>query len=159
RPAGAPQPSLLQLGASPPPETLAQWFETVIAVQRAAADSPAFYGQTARALVDLVGLDQGLVLLRRGKAWEVVARAPEQGGRPGQDFSDTILRRVVAERRTFYQVAPKTAPSESLQGVQAVVASPVFGAGGRVAGVLYGSRARQPQGRDIGPLEAQVVQL
>src|SRR5215468_6844553 len=32
--------SILQLGASPKPETLAEWFETVIAVQRAAAGSP-----------------------------------------------------------------------------------------------------------------------
>jgi signal transduction histidine kinase/CheY-like chemotaxis protein len=156
--AGEARPSLRELGASPPPEILAHWFETVIAVQRAAADSPAFYGRTARALVDLVGLDRGLVLLRRGEAWEVVARAPDEGGGPRQDFSDTILRRVVAERRTFYLAALKLAPSESLQGVQAVVASPIF-SGDQVAGVLYGSRTYQPQGGDVGPLEAQVVQL
>ncbi|HEX5270109.1 MAG TPA: response regulator, partial [Gemmataceae bacterium] len=154
---GEARPSLRELGASPPPEVLAHWFETVIAVQRAAADSPAFYGRTARALIDLVGLDRGLVLLRRGEGWEVAARAPDEGDGPG--FSETILRRVVAEGRTFYQPALKVAPSDSLQGVHAVVASPIFGGGGQLAGVLYGSRAYHAENRAIGPLEAQVVQL
>ena len=59
-------PSLMELGDSPSPEKLAQWFETFVAVQRAAANSAEFYQQTARAVVELVGLDCGLVLLRRG---------------------------------------------------------------------------------------------
>src|SRR5262249_29492912 len=54
--------NLLQLGDAPAPQTLTHWFETLIAVQQAAAGSPEFYEQTARALVELIGLDRGLVL-------------------------------------------------------------------------------------------------
>jgi signal transduction histidine kinase len=151
--------SLLALGASPSPETLAHWFETVIAVQRASAASPEFYEQTARAVVDLVGLDSGLVLLRDGDAWKVVARAFHDEGGPGREFSLSIVRHVVAERRTFYQAHIKATQSNSLHGVQAVVASPIFGSRDEVRGVLYGSRTYRERGRDITPLEAQVVQL
>src|SRR5579875_2669995 len=55
--------TLMELGRSPSPETLAHWFETVIAVQRAAAGSQEFFQQTARAVVTLVGAGS---LSRRG---------------------------------------------------------------------------------------------
>src|SRR5262249_43968559 len=140
-------------------ETLSQWFETVIAVQRAATGSPEFYEQTAEALVDLVGLDRGLVLLRRGDDWEVVARYPAGPGE--HEFSHTILGRGLREHRTFYQPAPPSATSSSLRGIEAVVASPIFDARDQVAGALYGSRTRLmgPEGPGVGPLEAQVVQI
>src|SRR5262245_30548169 len=81
--------SLTQLGGSPAPEVLAQWFETVLSVQRAAAGSPEFYQQTAQALVDLVGMDRGLVLLRQGDAWQVAATAMRGEGGGGRLFSHT----------------------------------------------------------------------
>jgi len=157
--AGA-KPAVLPLSDSPDAETLTNWFETVIAVQRAAAGSAEFYEQTAQALVDLVGLDRGVILLRRGDAWEPVARAGT-GTAPGHEFSRTILQMVVAERRTFYQSAAAAPVTTSLQGVEAVVASPVFDANEQVVGIIYGSRTRIDPGRGlgIGPLEAQVVQL
>ncbi len=151
--------SLLQLGDAPSAQTLASWFETVITVQRAAAGSPEFYEQTARALIDLVGLNRAVVLLRHGDAWKVAARAFRDEGGPGREFSGAVVRHVVAEKRTFYQSAVKATQSESLFGVQAVVASPIFDARDEVVGVLYGSRTRSPRTRDLGPLEAQVVQL
>ncbi len=152
-------PSLLRLGEVPSAETLVHWFEAVIAVQRAAAGSPEFYQQTAQALVDLVGMDRGLVLLRHGDAWKVVARAFLDEGGPGREFSQTILQQVIEERRTFYQSVSKIAQTDSLQGVQAVVASPIFDAREAVVGVVYGSRSRGVIQRDIGTLDAQVVQV
>src|SRR4051794_6507233 len=89
-----------QLGKSPDAETLAHWFETVITVQRAAVGSPEFYRQTAQALVDLVGLDRGMVLLRRDPAWEVAATFDPEGA-DERGFSQTILNQVLNERRTF----------------------------------------------------------
>src|SRR5262249_27219492 len=72
----------------------------------------------------------------------------------------TILKYVVEDRRTFFQPASKMATvSDSLAGVQAVVASPIFDGEDNVVGVVYGSRTRNPRARDIGPLEAQMVQL
>jgi signal transduction histidine kinase len=151
--------TLLTLGDSPPPETLVQWFETFIHLQRDSAGSPEFYEQTAQALVDLVGMDRGLVLLRQGDAWKVIARAFKDEGGSGREFSLTILHQVFTEKRTFFQSSLRMANTESLQGVQAVVASPVFDGQDTVVGVLYGSRGRSLRRRDIGPLDAQIVQL
>jgi adenylate cyclase len=155
--------SLLALGWSPTAETLAHWFETVIAVQRTAAGSPEFYEQTARAVVELIGLDRGLVVLRRHGRWMVQARHPADDDKVrGREFSTTILDRVERERRTFFQTATPTALiAESLQGVEAVVASPIFDPRDQVVGAVYGCRTRfNPQrGLGIGALEAQVMQL
>jgi adenylate cyclase len=154
------KPASLPLGTSPSAETLANWLETVIAVQRAAAGSPEFYEQTAQALVDLVGLDRGLILVRRNEVWEPVARAGTANA-VGREFSRTVLQRVMSERRTFFQSAATAPLSGSVQGLEAVVASPVFDSKDQVVGILYGSRTRfnAERGMGIGPLEAQVVQL
>jgi signal transduction histidine kinase len=151
--------SLMTLGTTPTPEILTRWFEAVVAVQRATPASLEYYDQTARALVDLVGLDSGLILLRNGDAWRVAARAFRDEGAPGREFSYTILNRVVAERRTFYQSRINSGQSESLFNVQSVVASPIFDAQDNVVGALYGSRGRTPRAREVGPLEAQLVQV
>ncbi len=163
RMSGPAAPRLHELGGSPAPEMLAHWFETVIAVQRAAAGSPEFYAQTARAVVELVGLDRGLILLRRDGLWVVQARCPEDDSDcTGCDFSLTILDCMERERRTFFQsVGAAPSDSKSLTGVESVVAAPVFDPHDRVVGAVYGCRTRwTPRGGlGIGPLEAQVVQL
>ncbi|CAN5426712.1 hypothetical protein BH10PLA2_BH10PLA2_27510 [soil metagenome] len=151
---------LRQLGESPSAETLAHWFETVITVQRAAVGSPEFYRQTAQALVDLVGLDRGMVLLMRDHGWDVAA-VYDNDGSDERGFSQTILSQVLNERRTFYQSAVAAPLLNSLRGVEAVVASPIFGAQDQIVGAVYGIRTRQatPGETGIGPLEAQIVQL
>jgi len=159
--------TLMELGRSPSPETLAHWFETVIAVQRAAASSQEFFQQTARAVVTLVGLDRGLVLLRREGRWMVQARYPDppssflSPGGGGREFSMTMLEHMERERRTLFQSAQSINPAESLQGIEAVVAAPIFDACDRVVGAVYGCRSRftSHAGLGIGPLEAQVIQL
>ncbi|HEX5271096.1 MAG TPA: adenylate/guanylate cyclase domain-containing protein, partial [Gemmataceae bacterium] len=165
RPSLVPQEtiSLDALGEAPSADRLASWFETVLAVQGAPPGSPEFYQQTAKALVERVGLDRALVLLRRGERWEVAARVAASEGGFGRDFSAGILRHVVTERRTFYQgrASGDLPPTESLAGIEAVVASPFFDTSGNVVGVLYGSRARllRLRGPGISNLEAQVVQV
>ncbi len=143
------------------PEALLRWFEAVLDVQKAAPGTSEFYQQAAQTLVDLVGMDRGFVLLREGEGegWQVVARAYRGDGGPGRDFSYTILRHVLEERRTFFQSVTKTVGTESLQGVQTVVASPLFDGQDNVVGALYGSRSLSARRHEIGPLEAQVVQL
>ncbi len=171
RPDDATHTTLMELGRSPSPETLAHWFETVIAVQRAAAGSLEFFQQTARAVVTLVGLDRGLVVLRREGRWMVQARFPDlpypplnQGGvgGGGREFSVTTLERVARERRTLFQAAQSVAnPAESLQGIEAVAAAPIFDSRDQVVGAVYGCRSRitPHAGLGIGSLEAQVMQL
>lgn len=152
-----------QLGDAPSPEMLTGWMETIIALQRSASGPPEFFDQAARALIDLVGLDVGLVLMQYGKDWRVVARAARDDSRMtnGREFSQTLLRLVVTERRTFFQDPKALASSESLCNIDAVVVSPVFGLQDEVAGVLYGSRRSRGGLADGGikPLQAQVVQL
>jgi adenylate cyclase len=162
RPDESTHTTLMELGRTPSPETLAHWFETVIAVQRAAAGSLEFYQQTARAVVTLVGLDRGLVLLRRDGRWMVQARYPDEIRSSGREFSATTLDRVERERRTLFQSAQGAPTStESLQGIEAVAAAPIFDSNDKVVGVVYGSRSRitPHAGLGIGLLEAQVMQL
>lgn len=153
--------SLASLGESPSPAKLAQWFETLLSVQRAAAGSTEFYQQTAHAVVKVVGLDRGMVLMRDEADWRIVARhaAPAI---VDAEYSHTVLGRVLRDRRTFFQ-SPEDSidAAPSLIELEAVVASPIFDADEQIVGVVYGSRDLRNIGsrRGISALEAQVVQL
>jgi adenylate cyclase len=152
--------NLLSLGEAPAPQQVAGWLERVITLLQQTADGAEFYDHTARALVELIGLDQGLVLLWAGDAWDIAA-AVGAGLAEAPRFSRRLVAQVVAERRTFFQdPAQAPDPTKSLVAGEAVVASPVFGLQGEVRGVLYGVRRDDPPGIGrIRPLEAQVVQL
>lgn len=168
--------SISEMSGAPKPEDLMEWFETLIAVQRSAAGSPEFYEQTAQAVVRLIGLDRGLVILRPSRShalssapnsalkerWVIQARYPDEDNVIGREFSMTILDRVLQDRRTYFQsTASSSTSAESLQGVEAVVASPIFDSQDNIIGFVYGSRNRFTRHRGIGisNLEAQVVQL
>jgi adenylate cyclase len=156
----APSAKLHDLGDSPPPEKLASWMERVLTLQQSAADTPDFLKQTARAVVEMIGLDIGMVLLRKSNEWTVAAgyAAHDRGT---MHYSRTLVNHVATERRTFFQDLEALADrAASLQAVDAVVASPIFGIHDDVAGVLYAARNRAVRGRiGIRPLEAQIVQL
>lgn len=141
------------------PERLTQWFETVISVQRAAAGSAEFYQETVRAVVQLVGLDGALVVMRRGSDWEIVASHTKHPGAE-LNFSRTALAHVLEERRTFYRTLDAS-PTQSLTGVEAVVVSPILDPRGEVVAAIYGQRYRMlgASGPAIQPLEAQLVQV
>ena len=147
--------------SGPASAVLADWLETVIDLQQAAAGSPEFYQRTAQALMDLIGLDLGLVLLRREGAWTMVGSAVDDD-RFGIRYSQTLLNHVLAERRTFYRdLSQFLTESASLVGVEAAVVAPIFGLHDDVVGALYGVRnQRNLVARGgIAPLEAQLVQL
>lgn len=153
---------------APNAETLAHWFETLISVQQAAASSAEFYEQTARAVVELIGLDSGLVLLKRNDNWEMVGEYYRNGGDSRNDergmnaFSRRILAFMEKEQRTFYNDVNRVPVTESLRNLAAAVASPIFGAGGQeVMGAVYGARHKGAFGSQmaIKPLEAQLIQL
>ncbi len=157
--ATATHPSLIDRSDKASAEEIVGWLETVVSVQRA-ADASDFYERTARALVDRIGLDAGLVLTREGDTWHVVATASKDDGEgQGRVFSHTILTQVLNAKRTFYLPAAAVSGGESLVGVQGVVASPILDAADELIGVVYGTRNHKVRGREIGPLEAQVVQL
>jgi signal transduction histidine kinase len=82
----------------------------------------------------------------------------DEGG-SGPEYSRTIMKYVVEQKRTFYQAAPKNTDMNSLRSVHSVVASPIFDAKDNVIGALYGSRALTPRSRNLGSLEAQMIQV
>ncbi len=154
------QDPLASLGGVPSGEKLTVWFETLLSVQRSAVGSTEFYRETARAIVELVGLDRGLVLLREAGGWRIVASWTKDP-RVGLNFSRSVLSRVVEQGRTFFGTPQPTSTRGSLENVEAVVGSPILDSGGKVLGVLYGSRDWRPASSHVSiqPLEAQVVQL
>jgi adenylate cyclase len=161
RPASRPQSPLLNaLGDAPAPEQIAHWLETVVALPRSSTGSKEFYDQTARAVVDLVGLELGMILLRRPDKWEIVGYHAVNS-HVNSRYSRTLLKHVVDERRTFFQDLDNVKiQAQSLANVEAVVVSPIFGLADDVVGVIYGSRSTGGLGHGkIRPLEAQVVQL
>src|SRR5262249_23709822 len=79
-----------QVGTAPGSGELARWFEALVGVQRAAASSPDFFADTARAVVELIGLDSGLVLLRQNDDWSPLACYPPNDN-SGSQFSRGIL--------------------------------------------------------------------
>lgn len=159
--ADSPQRTLMSLGESPSPETLAEWFQQIILVQRSAAGSQEFYEDTARAMVQLIGLDRGLVLLRHGEDWKCAAAFPERDNLEEVSYSRTILNRVLSEKCTVYQSSVEPTQAASLMDVEAVVASPILDASTEIVGILYGCRnlSSLTKTQGIGNLEALVVQL
>ncbi len=152
--------SLASLGEVPTPQKLAVWFETLLSVQRSAVGSAEFYEETARALVNLVGLDRGLVLLREEGRWRVAAgHAGDKDA--GLKYSESVVSRAMSEARTFFGNPQDLGVRASLENLEAVVASPIFGQRNEVVGILYGSRdcGSEASHEGIQPLEAQVVQL
>jgi adenylate cyclase len=160
--AGGPTPrlNLNALGNNLTPETITTWLETVIGLQRSAADAKEFFDKTAKAVVELIGLELGMVLLQKKDKWDIVGYHAAND-RVNSRYSRTLLKHVVQERRTFYQDYDNMqVQTQSLANVDAVVVSPIFGLNDEVSGVLYGSRTWKGIGRgNIRPLEAQVVQL
>jgi adenylate cyclase len=139
------------------------WLERIIEIQKISSESREFHDTAARALIDLVGFDLGLVLLRAGEKW-TIAGCGVESDRTTVRYSQTLLKAVVDQRKTFFDDLESLTGSgagASLMDIEAGVASPIFGLTDDVIGVLYGVRttqglvARGP----ITPLEAQLVQL
>jgi adenylate cyclase len=153
-------PEMISTEQAPSAETLTRWFETLLTVQRGAAGSQQFYADTARAVVQLVGLDRGMVLLMRGDDWETVASFSVKSGDKEQ-FSRRVLAQVTTQQRTFFQQLSDDAHVLSLANIEAVVASPIFNERNEVAGAVYGSRDCTGDSVHLGiqALEAQFVQL
>jgi adenylate cyclase len=156
-----PSASLSGLTDVPGLERLTRWFETVVTVQRAAATSDVFFQETARAVVDLIGLDCGLILSRTGDEWKPEACYPPEM-LTSVLYSQSVLEKIRRERLTCFRSIKSEEATTTLSGVSTLVASPVFGSeGSDVVGAVYGVRFMQASGVsvDIRPLEAQLVQV
>src|SRR5262249_10269173 len=126
-----------------------------------------FFQRAAQATVDIVGLDRGRVLVLEDNEWKPVATyaAPKVHAKIAEwRASQQVLTRLRQEKRTFWQ-APDEAQledSESLAGVEVIVASPILNPQGDVIGAIYGDvhqESFQPTAPKITKLEAIVIEL
>ena len=143
-------------------QRLADWLQAIIELQTEPPGSASFHEKTARALVELIGLDLGLVLLRQQGGWQIAGAATANDTVTVQ-YSRKLVDYVARERLCFYEDLNKLGgPSTvSLMGVEAAVAAPIFGINGEAIGMLYGARVTSgimAKGV-IDRLEAQCVQL
>ena len=142
------------------PLRLTNWLKTLFDLQLAALGTDHFYEATAQALIELIGLDRGMVLVREGTEWSVMANKTATR-RAGKSYARSVVQHVVEQRRMLFECPVGEVNTSSLLGIEAVVAAPFFDERNHVAGVVYGSRDRRNTGKryEIKPLEALLVQL
>jgi adenylate cyclase len=142
-------------------EDMIGWLEAAMEVLQSAANSSDFFAKAAKAAVELVGLDSGMVLLLDGGIWKAAAshHGPRLTATASRFPSQRILGRVQSEKRTFWQL--HNISDGSLTGVQAVVAAPILGRDGEVIGALYGDRRANlaSMSSAITKLDAMLVEL
>ena len=115
-------------------------------MQRAAAGSQAFYADTARAVVQLVGLDRGMVLLRRGDDWETTASHSIKRGDTRQ-FSRRVLAEVTCLAAPEDGNFPRAVVARR-EGLHAAFGFPLLSARGVVGVMEFFSRElREPDQR------------
>ena len=147
-------------------EEVVKWLQTTMEVLQSAASSSDFFQKAAQAVVDIVGLDRGRVLLYEDGVWKTAATwTSPQLTSPGEwTPSQNILRRVLQEKRTFWQDPAEMELEDlgSLVGVEIVVVSPILDPQGTVIGAIYGD-CRQDSMVATAPkvtkVEAIVVEL
>jgi adenylate cyclase len=114
-----------------------------LGVLQSAVGSTDFLEKASQALVQIVGLDTGRVLLRKGDDWEV---AGVQGTATVPDWrpSQYVLDHLLATRSAVWQKPQQASASDSasLQQLATVVAAPLLDRHEQVIGVLYGERRK-----------------
>ncbi len=147
-------------------DEMLRWLQSTIGVLQSAVGSSGFLQLAAESLVQIIGLHSGRVLLFDSEPFSIAALFPPTlADRPWQP-SQHVLRRVRQEKRTFWQQPHQTgggSSSESLLGMQTVVASPLLDRHGQVIGALYGERREESKlpfaVSSSGKLEATLVEL
>ena len=151
--------SLTQIGVVPSAEMLAQWLQTALELQQDATDLPTLFDRTARALVEMMGMDVGAVYLRSGQSWKLAVER-RQEGIAEVDYGEAELDRLVREQRTYYANPERRSAADDHDEV-AVVVAPIWSVERQLAGALLGIKVVSPLHRypRISKLEAQLVQL
>jgi adenylate cyclase len=126
-------------------EQLAEWLERVVGVLQSAVSTSDFYQLATRAMVNLVGLDSGMVLTLQGQEWKLQAREVSTAvdeKRYRSHPSRQILGNLLRGKSTVWGDPSGNASNveESLANVQTVVAAPILNRHGEVIGALYGDR-------------------
>jgi adenylate cyclase len=141
------------------------WLHAALDVLQSAASSADFLDKAASAAAELVNLDSARILLRSPDSWFFQATKSSTLSKGESDWqpSSAILRRLLQEKRTFWELPNmQAATGKSLFEINAVVAAPILNRDGDVIGVLYGDRRGDSPKAAFGPiteLEASLVEL
>ncbi len=134
---------------APSPATLARWLESLMELQRHTANSPNFYGDAVRAVVDAGGLDGSQLLVMRDGQWTVEASyVPHPPA--GMAYDQRLIERAAATGRTVYQTYLADSESQDYHSIGFGFASPIFDETQQVVGVLYASRHASARNRRKG---------
>ncbi|MFM7845210.1 MAG: adenylate/guanylate cyclase domain-containing protein [Planctomycetota bacterium] len=144
---------------------LLDWLQMVFDVFQSAAGSPDFLPKAVAAAAEMVGLETVAVLIKRQDEFvnEVVIRRDGQAVSPQWQASQTIVKNVAKQCRTFFQTpSQRTNVAASLQGVQSIVAAPILDSKGEILGILYGegrSNLLQMVSKPVSEIEAKMFEL
>ncbi len=151
--------SLMDLIPADSKNSVERWFETLLAISQTHRGEGNFAKNAALAVVELIGLDGGLVMLYNSGVWSVAGIASKSGVSI-ESYCPTIFERIVESRATFFESHVMLESSDDPSQVQAVVASPILDSAGTVVGALCGAkRLAADRTEGIHRLEARVVQF
>ena len=137
-----------------------KWLTETMRVLHHAAGEGDYLAQAVRAIDRIIGLTTVAALKYEDSQWRIVAiNASVPGNTDSQAPSQTILQELLRTKRTIFQVPNVINSSQSLQGVKALVASPILDANGNIIGALYGARYSEGQAPEITELEATLVEV
>lgn len=142
------------------PDRLIGWFENLIALQASATGIDGLYRQAAKAVVELIGLDRCVVLIRSEEDWTVQF---EHGQHRTDEivFSHSVVDHVVRSGQTVFDSSLPLSAVNSLTGICAFVGSPIKDAQSEIIACLFGARrlAEDSPSPGVLPIEAQLVQV
>lgn len=146
------------------PEQLMRWLSEMMEVLHSAAGASDFMVQSVDAVSKIVRLDAVSALRYEDGEWTVKAFKERDVGRGSSDVrapSRTVLQQVLEKKSTVYHVPAASIGSASLQGIKALVASPILNSEGHVIGALYGARfsSQSMQVPQISEIEATMVEV
>lgn len=163
---GAAQRSIIDVAANDQftPEQLMRWLSDTMEVLQSAAGASDFLMQAVDAVDRIVGFDAIAAVRFQGRKWEVVASKTFGVGHfavPATLPSNTIMQQVYDLKRTIRHLPGSHDSNYSLQGVEALVASPILDPDGDVIGAIYGVRCGNLLRHlpEISDLEATMVEV
>ncbi|HBE67953.1 MAG TPA: hypothetical protein DDW52_07370 [Planctomycetaceae bacterium] len=141
-------------------EQLIDWLSKTMEVLQKAAGASDYLRQAVDAAQQIVGLDIAAALRWDGQHWTTEWALDASGAESTIQPSKSALNLVLAGKRTLRRLPAGSKHAGSLQGVSALVASPILSAEGEVIGALYGVRHDGTVGvPDISEFEALLVEM
>ncbi|GAB5403286.1 MAG: hypothetical protein Aurels2KO_15170 [Aureliella sp.] len=139
-------------------QQLIHWLGETMGVLQRAAGTADYLEQAVEAVDRIVGLDAIVALRLDGKTWK--PHSEFTGSDSDLTPSRQVLQQVLAQKRTVRRLPSQMVPTQSLQGISALVAAPILDSSNEVIGALYGVRHHsQQQLPQISELEATMVDV